>query len=294
MGRVLQRFVGEPRPQHEYSQAHLDRLWQQAAERDPAIGLRLFETFTPADWHVLAHLSQFSATVADGLHQWRRYARLASDMDEVRLSFVDGGVAIELLIDAPARLQRFIVEHYAVMVLGLVRRGTGHANLSIRTEFRHARPTHHRCYNEILGRAPRFAAPRTCLYLDADHLALPMRQHHPVLVDLLCESLERRLVRLQQFEGWAGRVAQRVRADLRQGRGASIESAAAALHLSPRTLRRYLSAQGIRFRELLDVVRAELEQSLELDGLRPEQIAAHLGYVNTTTYMHARKRWQRE
>jgi AraC-like DNA-binding protein len=294
MGRVLQRLACEQQIQQEFSVGRLDQLWRQAAEADPAIGLHLFGSFTPADWHVLAHLSQFTATVGDGLERWRRYARLASDMDELRLSSFNGGVEIELLIDAPARLQRFIVEHYAVMLLGLIRTGTGQTQVSMRAEFRHSRPPYHARYSEILGRTPRFGARRTCLYLDAACLALPQRQHHPVLVELLCESLDRRLARLHQLSGWAGRVAQRVRANLQQGSGASLERVAAELRLSTRTLRRHLDAQGIHFRKLLDVVRAELEQTLELDGLTREQIARQLGYSSNATYLQARTRWHRD
>jgi hypothetical protein len=293
MGRVLQRFLREHRLQHEYSPARLDQLWQRAAELDPAIGLHLFEHFTPADWHVVAHLGHVSANVREALQCWLRYARLASDLDHVRLQpSAERELAIELVVDAPARLQRFIVEHYAVMSISLIRLGTGHARTAVRAEFRHPRPAYHALYQSILGRAPRFGALRDCLYLDAACLELPMRQHHPGLAELIREGLERRLARLQQLGGWAARVADCVRADLREGRRVSLESAAAALHQSARTLRRHLEAEGLRFRELLDVVRSELEQSLELDGVERQQIAEQLGYRTSATYLQARTRWQ--
>ena len=43
---------------------------------------------------------------------------------------------------------------------------------------------------------------------------------------------------------------------------------------------------------MLDSVRAELEQSLQLQGLNRSQIAEHLGYADSAAYFHARKRWQ--
>jgi AraC-like DNA-binding protein len=292
MGRVLQRFLRDHRLQDEYSAARLDQLWQQAAAIDPAIGLHLFALFTPADWHVVAHLGQVSASVGDGLQCWQRYARLASDLDQVRTQRQGDRLAVELLVDAPVRLRRFVVEHYAVMLIGLVRQGTGHADLAVHAEFRHPRPAYHALYREVLGQPPRFGAARDCLYLDATCLALPMRQHHPIVAELIREGLERRLARLQQLSGWTARVADCVRAELRQGRPVSLEAAAVALHQSSRTLRRHLEARGLRFRELLDVVRAELEQSLELDGAPRDQIARQLGYRTTATYLQARKRWR--
>lgn len=292
MGQVLQRYLSQHRPQQEYSLVRLEQLWQQAAELDPAIGLHLFSLFTPADWHPLAHLSQFCRNIGESLHCWQRYVRLGSDMDQVRLSECDDGIVLELLIDAPAELERFLIEHYTVMALTLMRQGSGQALANIRTEFRHAPPSYQADYLQLLGHMPRFNAPRNGLYLQRSDLAIPMRQHHPVLAELICEGLDRRLARLQHLSGWAARVAEQVRSDLQHERPPSLESAASAMAQSPRTLRRRLQEQGMGFREVLDAVRAELEQGLELQGLNSSQIAAQLGYADSPAYLHARKRWR--
>src|SRR5690349_1194634 len=85
MGRVLQRFLGQQKPRQEYAFLSLEQLWQQAAAIEPAIGLRLFGLFGPADWHVLAHLSQFCPDVGESLRCWQLYQRLASDMDQLQV-----------------------------------------------------------------------------------------------------------------------------------------------------------------------------------------------------------------
>ncbi|MEK1905006.1 MAG: AraC family transcriptional regulator ligand-binding domain-containing protein [Pseudomonas sp.] len=291
LGRVLQRFLSQHRPQQEYSLVHLEQLWLQAAELDPAIGLNLFAQFTPGDWHVLLHLAQFSASVGESLQHWQRYARLASDMEQVRLQRDGDRLIIELQIDAPQALMRFLTEHYSVMAISMLRLGAGSAIQLLDAQFQHPRPSYHAQYTPWFGRA-QFDAPHTRLCLDARCLTLPMQQHHPVLVELLCESLDRRLARLQQLNGWAAKVGQSIRIDLQQGRAPSLETAASALHQSPRTLRRRLQEQGLGFREVLDAVRAELEQSLELQGLNRSQIATQLGYADSAAYLHARKRWQ--
>lgn len=291
LGRVLQRFLSLHRPQQEYSLVHLEQLWLQAAELDPAIGLNLFAQFTPGDWHMLLHLAQFSASVGEALQHWQRYARLASDMEQVHLQRDGDRLIIELRIDAPQALMRFLTEHYSVMAVSMLRLGAGGAFQLLGAEFHHPRPAYHAQYTPWFGNA-RFGAAHTRLYLDASLLTLPMQQHHPVLVELLCESLDRRLARLQQLNGWAAKVGQSIRADLQHGRPPSLETAASALHQSPRTLRRRLQEQGLGFREVLDAVRAELEQSLELQGLNRSQIATQLGYADSAAYLHARKRWQ--
>lgn len=292
LGRVLQRYLSQHRPQQEYSLVHLEQLWQQARELDPAIGLHLFAEFQPNDWHVLLHLALVSATVEAALQHWQRYARLASDMERVQLQRDGERWVIELLIDAPGDVERCLVEHYSVMAISMLGQGAGPAMAPLHAEFRHARPSYHAEYARWFGQT-RFGAERNRLFFDNATLRLPMRQHHPVLEELLCEGLERRLAQLQQLSGWAAKVAERVRSDLRHARNPSLEAAAEALHQSPRTLRRRLQEEGLGFREVLDAVRAELEQSLQLQGLGSSQIAEQLGYADSAAYLHARKRWRR-
>ena len=82
------------------------------------------------------------------------------------------------------------------------------------------------------------------------------------------------------------------RQQLLAGQAPSLETQAQLLHQSPRTLRRRLEEQSLSFRQLLDQVRAELEQYLELQGNSRTQIAAQLGYSDLAAYLHARKRWR--
>ncbi|MCY1380543.1 putative HTH-type transcriptional regulator [compost metagenome] len=89
-------------------------------------------------------------------------------------------------------------------------------------------------------------------------------------------------------------MATGARQQLARGQVPSLESQAQALHQSPRTLRRQLEEQGLTFRQLLDQVRAELEQQLELQGETRSEIAFQLGYSDLAAYLHARKRWQAE
>ena len=292
MGRVLQRYLQEHGARQAYSLGQLELLWQQAAQLDPAIGLHLFEHFTPADVHVLAHLALFSANVGEAMRVWQTYARLASDMEQLQIYERQGQMVIDLSLDMPDTVQQYFCEHYLLMSLSLLRRGTGQTLMPLRVEFRHSRPAYHRLYSETFGANLSFDAAHNRLYLPGATLGLPIRQHHPVVAELIREGLDRRLAQLQQLSGWGARLAEQLRQDLQRGQPVSLEQAAAALHQSPRTLRRRLQEQGLGFREILDGVRAELEQSLELQGLSRGQIAEQLGYADLPAYLHARKRWQ--
>ncbi|NQD93556.1 AraC family transcriptional regulator [Pseudomonas sp. CrR25] len=293
LGQVLERFLqSRASASSDYSLVALEQLWQAAAAHDPAIGLHLFDQFSPQDWHVLAHLCLFCADVAEASRCWARYASLASDSDQLRLIEEPDGLGVELAIDAPPQLARYLVEHYAVMAVTQMRRGTGQPLLPVRVRFRHARPAYHEQYRHWFGERVEFAAGRNCLLFDRATLSLPMRNRHPGMVELLCQELDRRLAQRRQLGGWAGKVADAARQALEQGLAVSLESIAETLHQSPRTLRRRLQEQALTFRQLLDLLRAELEQHYQLQGLNRAQIGELLGYSDSAAYLHARKRWR--
>lgn len=296
LGHVLERYLDSHRRNNlaDYSAVELEQLWLAAAVVEPAIGLRLFAQFSPQDWHVMAHICLYCADVAEAMRCWQRYARLTSNMDNLQVIEAADGLGIEISIDAPPRLAQFMVEHYSVMAITQLRRGTNTHLVPALAQFGHARPGYHAEYRQWFGERVEFGSGHNRLYFAADTLRLPMQGRHAGMLDLLCQELDRRMARHHQLSGWAGKVAAGARQQLARGQVPSLESQAEALHQSPRTLRRRLEEQGLTYRQLLDQVRAELEQQLELQGETRSEIAFQLGYSDLAAYLHARKRWQGE
>lgn len=72
----------------------------------------------------------------------------------------------------------------------------------------------------------------------------------------------------------------------------SLEQVARHLHLSTRTLKRRLQAQGTTFQAIVDNVRLEQARLLlEETGKSLDSIAASLGYSDTSNFNRAFKRW---
>lgn len=80
-------------------------------------------------------------------------------------------------------------------------------------------------------------------------------------------------------------IAQRLRD------GAPMRTAASALGVTERTLRRWLDTEGTSYRRLLDEVRAGLAAELLAVGLPVADVAARLGYAETAALTHAHRRW---
>jgi AraC-like DNA-binding protein len=86
-------------------------------------------------------------------------------------------------------------------------------------------------------------------------------------------------------------VRVRIRAGLPSG---AIDAAtlARALHMSERTLRRKLDADGIGLRALVDDVRRELALERLADAkLSTEALAAELGFTTAQAFHRAFRRW---
>lgn len=294
LGLVLERYLRGMRRHREgdYSMVALEELLAEAQQHDPAIGLHLFGQFTAQDRHILAISAGYCASVGEALQLWARYGRLASDMDTLDYVEDGQGAGVELMIDAPGDLARFTVEHYFVMSLTVMREATGCAITPSRVEFSHPRPAYHAQYAEAFGVPVEFAGRGNRLFYAKEDLARPLAGRHAGMLEIICQELDRRLGRQRQLSGWAGKLARNMRRALAEGRVPCLEEQAAALHQSARTLRRRLEEQGLSFRQLLDLVRGELEQHFELQGLAAGEIATRLGYGDQDAYLHARRRWR--
>ncbi|PTQ66928.1 AraC-like DNA-binding protein [Pseudomonas sp. GV071] len=296
LGHVLQRYLSHHARQGraDYNALALEQLWDQAAEHDPAIGLHLFATFTPQDWHVIALVGQYCDNVHEAMVNWARYAGLASDMDAVSIIEDAHGIGVELNIDAPINLVRYLTEHYFVMALTVCGQGSGQTVQPARVQLAYPKPSYASQYAERFGSNISFDCAHTRLYLDAATLQLPMRNRHAGMLAVLTQELDRCIARQQRLAGWSAKVAQSIRHSFARGQAPTLDSQAELLHQSPRTLRRRLDDEGMSFRQLLDLVRADIEQYLELQGESRADIAGQLGYSDLTAYLHARKRWRTE
>lgn len=293
LGRMLERFLHQADPpSRAYTMLELDELWRRAAARDPAIGLHLFATYTQKDWHPLVYLAQLCAHVGEAIDYGVRYAPLISNMERVSRVKDGGLVGVELDLDAPKQLTRYLAEHYSVMTITQLRRCTGTTVVPSRTEFTHARPPYHALYRQWFGNNVKFGTDRGRMFFTREVLRRPMQAANAAVMELISSELDRRLSLRRTLEGRAGKVALKVRSSLlHHGVLLSLEDVGRELGQSPRTLRRRLADEGITYRALLDQVRMEIEQLLEHEGLTRGEIAVRLGYGALAAYLHARQRW---
>lgn len=153
-------------------------------------------------------------------------------------------------------------------------------------------PEHAAAYEALFGNRIRFAAGANQLRFRREFLELPISLSNPVarrVAEAQCEEEMRSLEAATSIGERVGRLLESVR----DGRLPGIEEVAAKLGMSPRTLRRQLNAEGLRFQGILDTIRHR--RSLELlrrTNLGIEDIADRLGYSDPSNFGRAFRKWE--
>jgi len=145
----------------------------------------------------------------------------------------------------------------------------------------------------IAGAVPQWGAPDTSLAFDRRLLARPLPQANALTL-AQCEQLCAQL--LEQRRARLG-TAQQVRQAL-AGRGATpgrseLAALARQLHLSERTLKRRLQAEGTSLRALQAEARRTQALTLLADArLSLGEVADRLGFADLSSFSQAFKRWE--
>ena len=144
----------------------------------------------------------------------------------------------------------------------------------------------HKIHNHVI----KFDQPHLLASFDKKYLGLQMVNADPIASQLAINQCEAELSSL----GERRRLAMRVRDLLTNAEQhyLSIEHVAEQLHMSDRTLKRQVAAEGTSFSTLVDEVRYRHALSLlSRTDYTLEQIADALGYSDVANFSRAFKRW---
>ncbi|MGA7980667.1 MAG: AraC family transcriptional regulator [Chromatiaceae bacterium] len=153
----------------------------------------------------------------------------------------------------------------------------------------HAKPEDLAPYRRVFGVTPTFDAEQMALVFAADWLGRQLPGAEPDLYPVLRE----RVAQLSATSyGDLPSQVRRVACSLLQCGNGSLESAANALSMHPRTLNRRLRRLGTTYRQLREECHQALACQLLLETELPiAEIAARLHYANAPAFTRAFQRW---
>lgn len=264
-----------------------------ALDHPPGLGLELGQRYHLTTYGIWGFALASSPTFRSAIEVGLRYLDLTYSPGTIQGR--DVGPELQLVLDSPdvpERLRRFYVEVDASAIMQIQRELLGSPrSLVNRVSFAFPPPAQGtERYVEIFGVRPTFDAEETVIAFDPALLDAPLPQaneHTTALAQAQCRDL---LTRRRARTGLAGRVRDVLATDLTNPPGA--DEVARTLHLSGRTLRHRLAAEGTSYRALLDEARQHMAEELLIRaGLSVEQVAHRVGYCDVSSFSHAFHRW---
>ncbi|WP_350446544.1 AraC family transcriptional regulator [Pseudomonas solani] len=264
----------------------------QALGHIPGIGLKAGRRYHLSTYGIWGFALLSSPTYRSAAELGLRYLDLTYAFHSMRLEEHDDEA--HLVLEGrglPEDLRGFLLERDISGALS-VQRDLNNTDLPLtRVSLALPEPADPTPYRELLGVTPSFAAAENRMVFARALLDLPLPGANPQVAqqcEVQCKAL---LARRRVRAGLAGRIRDRLLSQ--PGQVPDMERIATELHMTSRTLRRRLDAEGTSFRQLQEEVRNALaEELLAADGIRLEEIAERLGYGELSNFIHAFKRWK--
>lgn len=294
LGHDAAAVLGEGRPDAaiRYPVARWRSMLERASRHlgDPALGLHLGQTITPAHFGVMGYVLLACSNVGAALSRLRQYQRLLYDVNPMHYTVDAEAVTLEWGVEA-GRPGPLVDECAVTALVQLLRDVTGRAADPLGIDFVNPAPADPSPYRLYFRCPVRFAQPATVARFPAAFLGLPLRGPDPVMLDVLERQADALLAALPPADDFE-QAARRCIARLAREGEPSMERVANELHCSPRTLHRRLEARGSSFRALVDDTRRHLADDYLADPrLRLAEIALLLGYSEQSAFTRAYRRW---
>lgn len=218
----------------------------------------------------------------------------ALQLDDLRgtLSCRDGLVLMTLVErepDAPARIfaQETLMMFVHRLACWLVNRRIPIHHAA----FRYSAPAQAAEYPLMFCSDLRFDQPQTYLAFDCKYLDLPVVRTEPSLKDFLAIAPGNLLVQYKDSQSLAAQIQRRLR-QLQPSDWPGFDQIADDMRTSASTLRRRMEAEGQSYQAIKDHLRRDMAINLLSDtGMSVMDIAAELGFAETSAFHRAFKKW---
>lgn len=259
----------------------------------PDITLRLFQQTTLADFGLYGYACASATTLREAIDYSIKFMLLSSERYEEGLVLDHQWVTLHPVTAAQYSAQivdideDFAAGNYRLLQVLL---GEQVDWRQVRIGFSHSRPNYGDSYDNLFQCSVAFDQPETSIRYPKSWLDNPIAHMDASLAEA---CLARCFSLLKQRED-SSPYSDRVRRLIIESRFevSSLEQAAGAFNLSPRTLRERLYREHNSFRQLLLDVRMNLaKQYLQATAMRGEEIAYLLKYAQPSVFFRAFERY---
>ena len=260
------------------------------------IGLHIGDRYHISTYGVLGYAMMSCTTWADALRLGGRFHRVASSLVAIKLD-IDTERDTLTYVASPfypdlKDIEPFTVEKLFASLIAVSRSALPEPAYPSKVSFTHPEPHHAKTYEALFPCPIEFGTRENRFEVDMARLRQPLLAANEV-----CAAMGRRMCEeyLSQYEQADDSIRRKVTDMLLAApRGMpGMDAVADSLHMSSRTLRRLLQAEGYTFQEVYDDLRHDLsKQYLRNSHLNLDEIAHLVGFTESTNFRRAFKRWQ--
>lgn len=260
-----------------------------AALRSEKVGIEVAQRVPIGGLGMIDYSLCASSTLGEGLARTARYYGVATQ--RVKLSLVEEGPRATLLFERRKGLtfSPQWIEWSFAMFAERIRQTLGVPVSFREVSFTHAAPASVEGHAAYFDGPVAFGAARDALGFDAKLLGLPLK----TASDALAEVLDLKMKSLEP-EPEPDALVQRARVAvlaLLQRQDTALDSLAARLGSSRRTLQRELKKRGTSHLLLLDEARRSRARELLEAGLKVADVSARLAFSEPSAFFRAFRRW---
>ena len=275
------------------------RLWDLATQvsGNPNIGLKAYGHVHPGSFQIVGYTMMSSLNLKRALERLVRFSALIGT--GFSLFFVQEGQHYRLSgldLQQPDSVKpRQYTDAGLASLLGFCRWLTGgHLPQPLSIEFSYPEPENTLEHQQLFGCPLVFGAAYDSIVFDGQELLRPLSMANEALATLHDSFAEAQLDLLFGFS-ILGRVRAMITQRLSQGLGPGLfdmESMAAALHISKRTLQRALEKDGVQYKDVLSDLRRQMADFyLRHSHYNMKHVAYLLGFHDHSSFHKACCRW---
>ncbi len=291
--RLGAQEIDDPATRVSYRQASEVVSRAIAALARPDLGLVMGCRQDAGNFGLLGLAMKTASTFGEAVLLALTYQRTTHAMLEIDTdASCPGEVALTARAPAPMPLiLPFLCEEIFSSSLMVARELVGDSFRPLRLELSYAAPAYTDRYRELFQCELMFDRPRNAMVIDSAWMTLSFPSHNPVNARQVRELCRRQLEGTASSQGELTATVERfLRLHVRDN--PPLATIASAMHMSERTLRRQLAADGVSFSRLHDRVRTERALELLQDvNLTISQVGIHIGFADAREFRRAFKRW---
>jgi AraC-like DNA-binding protein len=258
---------------------------------DPKLGLEIGRLHNVSAMTRVAIPAMFCDTFLDAIHMMFKYIELTQTYCQYELMVKDDLAVMscgELMVFGD--LRRFLCERDLMSAYTLCCNILGAPFVLKEITLTYPRPEYAEAYQDIFNCPIVFNTERYQIIFDKSYLTTPLPLANPLTRDTYEKESKRAYARLNEQKSTLGKIQQELLFPNEEP--PCFDKLARRLHMSPRTLRRHLSAEGISYKAFLNEL--QKKKALELitsTDMSIENIATELGYRDVSNFYHAFKNW---